>query len=238
MGIKVMNRVLGPGMIQRIQTTCPKCNGSKKFVDNICKKCIGQKIISENREFILNIEPGSYNDDSKIFENGGDQLPNEEAGNVIFVFKEENNKLFKRIKDDLVYFYNITLGDSLTGLVVNFKHLNGEDIIFKEDRLIKQNSYNIIKNKGMPRKNNTYGDLYIVYNIIYPNKSLTNNEKEIIKRIFVTSETDKNIDQNYLESYNLNNDFLLDELEKKNGKNTKNNNKHGGDIPNIFQHYF
>ena len=238
MGIKVMNRLIGPGMMQRIQTNCSKCNGSKKIVENACKKCAGQKINVENREFILNIEPGSYHDDNKVFESCGDQLPNEEPGNVIFVFKEENHKSFTRVKDDLVYLYDITLGDSLTGLIVNFKHLNGEEILFKEDRLIKQNSYNIIKNKGMPRKNNTYGDLYIVYNIIYPNNSLTNNEKEIIKRIFLTSDIDKNIDKNDLDTYNLNNDFLLEELERRNGKYSKNTNRNGPDISNIFQQFF
>jgi DnaJ-class molecular chaperone len=237
-GMKVINRVLGPGMMQRLQTTCSKCNGAKKIAENICNRCGGQKITSENREFILNIEAGSFNEETRVFENMGDQMPNEEAGNIVFVFKEQKNKLFTRIGDDLIYFYNITLGDSLTGLVVNFKHINGEDILFKEEHLIKENSYNIIKNKGMPRKNNAnvYGDLYVVYNIIYPKtKVLTHNEKEIIKRIFETSES--NIDKTHLEYHALNDNFVLDELEKRNGKYSK-NTRQSTDIPNIFQHYF
>jgi DnaJ-class molecular chaperone len=77
-GVKVIDRIIGPGMIQRIQTSCNVCNGNKKIAQNKCNECNGNKIKIEEKQFLLVIEPGSENNDKKIFENSGDQMPNEQ----------------------------------------------------------------------------------------------------------------------------------------------------------------
>jgi hypothetical protein len=78
-GIKVINRMIGPGMIQRLQSQCTTCNGSKKIAEKICKSCNGNKTKTEEKPFLLNIEPGTYDGETKIFEDMGDELPNEKT---------------------------------------------------------------------------------------------------------------------------------------------------------------
>lgn len=223
-GVKILNRHVGPGMIQRIQTVCNVCSGTKNVIDAICVLCNGNKVQVEDKQFILVLEQGINDNDKKVYENNGDQYPGELAGDVIFVMKEDENKLFKRIGNNLVYSHSITLGDSLLGGLISFNDLNDEKIVFREDNIIKHDSYSIIKNKGMPIKNvvNDYGDLYVTYNIIYPTKNLSVSEKELIKKILpVTNINIANNEKMY--SSKLYNNFSIEELEKKSRKNEYNN---------------
>ena len=218
-GVKVMNRQVGPGMIQRIQTVCNVCSGNKKIIENICKRCNGNKIEFEDKQFVLSLDIGIENEDKKIYENSGDHLPGEVVGDVIFVMKEEKHNLYTRIGNDLIYNHIITLGDSIIGGTITFNNINDEKITFKEDNIIKYNSYSIIRNKGMPIANipNTFGDLYVKYDIIYPTKNLSQSDKESIKKILpITIINDNNSDKLY--SSKLYTDFSIDDIEKKNSK--------------------
>ena len=88
LGISTVNRMIGPGMMQRIQTTCQVCSGTKRISEKICNECNGNKCKVDEKEFILILEQGIENDDTISFINLGDELPNEERGDLIFVFKE------------------------------------------------------------------------------------------------------------------------------------------------------
>jgi DnaJ-related protein SCJ1 len=245
-GVKIQNRMIGPGMIQRIQSKCTTCNGSKKIAEKICSICNGKKIKLEEQQFLLHIEPGTYDGETKIFEEMGDEIPNEKRGDVIFVIKEANNTVFLRVGDDLIYNYNISLSDSITGCHITFDNINGEKIIIKENEMLKENSYSIIKNKGMPIKEkfNSFGNLYVVYNIEYPSHKLTDNDKEILHKILSPNNTEsKTYPKNEINNSFHNDNFNLDNLKKKNIKNNNNNNYtrkniHTSGIPDIFQQFF
>ena len=215
MGIININKMIGKNMMQRIQTTCNTCFGSKKICENICDECNGNKIKMEENEFILVIEPGFENDDTIIFKNAGDNIINYERGDIMFILKEEKHNLFKRIGNDLIYYHQILLGDSLIGTTININNINGDKIIYNEDNIIKENSYSVIKNKGMPIKNNNskFGDLYVVYKINYPHKILTFNEKEIIKRIFPISNIIKNQNDDVVGNNKLQDNFNIELLK-------------------------
>ena len=240
-GITIINRVVGPGMIQRMQMHCQVCNGQKKIVDNKCNICYGDGRINIEKPFSIVIEPGSENNETKIFNNDGDEKIDEEKGDVIFVLKEEKNKLFTRIGNNLIYTHNITLGDSIIGAQVVFDHINGNKFIYTENKIIQQNSYSIFKNKGMPIKNrtNNFGDLYVVYNIIYPNKVLSEHEKLTIKNILpITEKLNELTDNNTSE---LHNNFSLEILnneynEQKTYSAREAHENHG--LHNIFRDFF
>lgn len=223
-GIKVINRMIGPGMVQRMQSVCSTCSGNKKISQTICSDCNGNKIMNEDKQFILIIEAGIENNDQKIFENEGDQLPGEKAGDVVFQIKEENNNnLFTRIGNNLIYHHSITLGDSIIGTTISFHNVNDEKITFKEDNLIKANSYTILTNKGMPKKNipNSFGDLYVVYDIFYPTKIFSTNEKEILKKILPITNINLTQDEKLFNG-KLYNNFSLEELQNKYNKTKEN----------------
>ena len=187
-GVKIINKMIGPNMIQRFTENCKQCNGSKYTCDTQCDICKGKKIKQIEEQFIITVDCGVKNDDSIVYENKGNHLPNEIAGDIIFIIKEANNSVFTRMGNDLIYNHNLTIGDSLVGCNIRIDHINGEKIIITEDNFIKDNSYSVVNNKGMPYSNGTkYGVLYIVYSIDYPTKKLTNEEKDIIKDILPLS---------------------------------------------------
>jgi DnaJ-class molecular chaperone len=238
-GITIINRMIGPGMIQRIQAVCTVCNGSKKTTENKCNDCNGNGSILNEKQFLLIIEPGSENEDKKLYQKQGDEILNEEKGDVVFILKEEIDKKsdFTRVGNDLIYTYSIKLGDSIIGTDIVFNDLNGNKILYQEDCLIKENSYNILRGKGMPFKsnNNKFGDLYVVYNIEYPKKILNDFEKDIIKKILPTS--DKMIDSEYVTAGLLTNNFSLDNLIRKNEK-PSNNQRERNNIHHMFSNFF
>lgn len=240
-GLNIINRVIGPGMIQRIQAICNKCAGKKKISDNICSLCNGNKITISEKDFILIIEPGCIHDDQKIFKDLGDHFPNEEPGDIIFLLKENNNSLFKRVGDDLIYNKNITLGDSITGTNINLEHINGEKINYNEFKIIKPGSYSIIPNQGMPvkDKSNTFGNLYVVYNIIYTNLVLSENDKNILRKILPIS-NDNFLNGTSNINSTLKENFSIEDIEKKYIKNSRNNgnNNNFNNIHNIFSNFF
>ena len=228
-GIKMINRMIGPGMIQRIQTQCNTCNGKKKIIDNKCNDCNGSCTKVNDKQFLLIIEPGTCNGDNKVFENEGDEKLDEDNCDVIFIIKEESDNIFKRYNNDLIYTHNITFGDSLIGSELNIDLIDGEKLIYREENIIQKNSYNIFKNKGMPIKNtNKKGDLYVIYNIRYPTKKLSENEKNIISGIFnITEKIDMNLINNATST--LYSNFSLDNIKKKYNNSEK---------ENIFNNFF
>jgi DnaJ-class molecular chaperone len=209
-GTKFMVTQIGP-IIQKIRSVCNSCRGMKKFCGNDCIPCNKSGIIIIEKQFIIDILPGSNNQDKIIMEGMGDENINFDKGDVIFILNETEHEKFKRINNDLLYFCDINLGNSLIGPNINIEHIDGSIISFKEENIIKQNMYHIINNKGMPIINtNKYGNLYIIYNILYPIKKLNKNEKDYLKKIFNIHE------ENLINPINigsLHNDFSFDKIK-------------------------
>ena len=246
-GMKRMVRQIGPGMMQQIQAVCGDCKGSRQKANSVCMDCNGNGIQSYEKQFLLIIEAGFHNDEKKIFENSGDELPNEEQGDVIFIIKENNsNPLISRIGNDLIYNYNMTLGDSIAGTRIYFENLNGEIIYYEEEGIIQNNSYRIIKNKGMPiRENKRLGSLYVIYQINYPKKILTLDEKNIIKNILPMSDImELDISKPFNHISSIQNNFSKEDLLKNNQKYFHQNTYEQRDfrdpsnINHMFQSFF
>ena len=208
-GIKFLVTQMGP-ILQKMGSVCNTCKGMKKIPENECIPCNKSGIIIVEKQFIINIPSGSYNQEKIIMEGMGDENINIDRGDVIFILNEKEDT-FKRVNNDLLYFYNISLGNSIIGSNINIEHIDGTILSYKEENMIKQNMYHIIHNKGMSIKNtNKYGDLYIIYNIVYPNKKLNKSEREYIKKIFNIHE--ENL-INPIDIGKLHHDFSFDKLK-------------------------
>lgn len=220
-GTMFIRKMMGPNMIQQIQTICSSCNGRKKTVSVPCNICNTSGTINNDKEFIVKVERGMENDDKLLFENMGNENYEEERGDVILVIALKDTKYpnFTKVKNNLVYNYNIKVGDSIAGTTVNIEHISGENIVFKEDGIIPDKSCRVIKNKGMPIKgyNDSYGDLFIHYNIIYDDIKLNPNQKELIKRILPYTPINNNIEETKgLSMEKLKNNFSLDNIIRDN----------------------
>ncbi len=183
----VQTRVIGPGMVQRIQSVCTICKGVGKRIENICMKCNGEKVTPEDKVFIVDIERGLKESDKIVFEGMGNEMEGMERGDMIFMIREKKHERFERKLNDLYFTQDVLLGDSLVGYTIDFEHINGETIRYYENGVIQPNSVRKIRMKGMPIRNsqNFYGDLYVTYRIKYPlHVQMNEEQKERIRSIF------------------------------------------------------
>ncbi len=245
-GFKIHTQMVGPNMMQRFTEPCNKCNTTKKIYDKECNKCKGKRTVVIEDVFAVTIEKGVNDGESVIYENKGNHYPNESIGDIVFIIKEVNNSIFKRVNNDLLYYHTISLGDSLVGCNVKLTHINDENLIVRETGIIRENSYSIVPNKGMPvngSNGNSYGTLYVIYKIEYPNIELTDVQKDIIKNIFPTNEITINKEKDIICSSTLENNFVEQKQHNQHPHNQHPHNHHqhpfmGGGLHNMFSQFF
>lgn len=221
MGVKVIRRMLGPGMIQQMQTGCNDCKGKGKTVDKntLCHHCNGKGKMKKKKSFIFNIKKGMENKDYQVFESEGNDVLEGEGGDVILIINELEDENFTRKDCNLIYTKNIDLVDALTYQSFIINNVNGEKLSIFENEIIKPNSYHVIENKGMPIKNsNKYGDLYIMYNIVFPN-NLDNN----IKRNLINILGKNKIRRKNSNVFKNCDPILMENIENHNFKSGNNN---------------
>ena len=183
-GIIIQVRQFGPGMIQQIQTTCPKCNGAGKS----CNRVKQTKIVE------IMIKKGAYNGESITLSEMGDENIDSIPGDIIFTIIEPKHNRFNRKNNDLLTKKDITLSQALYGFKFTLTTLDDRTITIKlpDDCIIKPPNVSlgvddlsfeppcvfVVENEGMPIPDGhgdgaddrtKYGNLFIIFNIIFPN---------------------------------------------------------------------
>lgn len=173
----------------------------------LCAICNNTRIIKVNKIYICNIKPGNKHDSIIVLSKLGNYNNNTcNYDDIHLHINELKHPKYIRNENNLHYYYNVNLCNSLSGTVIKFKHLDGSEIVYYENEIIYNGCYRIIKNKGMSFNDNNYGDLYIFYNIKYPNKPLSDEQKHVIKSIFGEKQIIKPLYQyNIGKLYNKNN---------------------------------
>lgn len=174
--------------VQILEHNCPHCNGSGNDYSQInCNICKNNRHVIEEKIFEINISKGVEHGSTIVFENWGEQATNknEISGNLIIKINVEHHPDFVREGDDLIYNYNISFADSITGttiLIPNFDNTHevntaGFGVInpFKEYTLV---------GKGMMCKNGNRGNLKIRFQINYPDNIISNDNIIKLKNIF------------------------------------------------------
>ena len=183
-GVIMETRQIGPGFIQQFQRECPKCGGKGKIIKKKCHECHGNKIVKTLEEMTLYIEKGMTDGSEIKFEEFGEEQPDKDPGNLIFVVQELPDKIFKREKDNLRYTLEISLKDALLGFEKYITHLDGHQVKVKRDGVSQQGDVLKIKGEGMPIHNKgDTGDLYVVLKIVFP-QNLTDIQREKLKVFF------------------------------------------------------
>ncbi|ANB15497.1 Scj1p [Sugiyamaella lignohabitans] len=179
-GIRIVRHQLAPGMIQQMQTTCDVCRGKGKVISQPCSVCKGDRVIREDRNYHVVIEPGVGKFFDHVIPGESDQSPDWDAGDLIIHIKEsrENNMGYRRRGRDLFRKEVLSLKEATNGgWNRTVKFLDDSDIKLsrKEGISVTTGEVQIIKNKGMPvlHEPGKFGDLYIEYIVILPGKITT-----------------------------------------------------------------
>jgi len=185
--VKVTLRQVGPGMVQQLQTECPKCRGMGEIIKDKdrCKKCNGNKVTQEKKVLEIFSEKGHTHKQKLVFSGEGDQEPNVIPGDVIIVLNQEPHKIFRRDNADLFMEKEINLYEALCGFTFSITHLDGRVLLVKSNpgEIIKPGDVKEIPNEGMPihRRPFDKGVLVIKFGIKFPDTIAPDNYSLLAK---------------------------------------------------------
>ncbi|CCD18159.1 DnaJ domain [Trypanosoma vivax] len=189
-GVKLITRSIGPGFIQQMQVTCPRCSGKGTDIreEDKCQGCKGAQITKDKKVFEVVVEKGMQRGDHVTFQGEGDQIPGVRlAGDIIIIFDEKPHPVFTRKGDHLILEHPISLSEALTGFVLNIKHLDNRQLSIQSTGIIDPTKLWCVSREGMPVPHTggvERGDLIVKFKVMYPAaQSLPNEDAVTLRRI-------------------------------------------------------
>lgn len=170
-------RVISQGLMHQIPTKCYECRGKGYLVTDKCEECKGEQTIKQKIQRDVNIKKGCRHG-QKI------TIPGE-GKNIKAVVEIISHNKFTRVNNNLIYIKEITLGEAICGTRFEIKHLDGRvlEIHTKQGDIISPKDVRKIRGEGMPiQDSETKGDLYIKFEVKFPEKGIYTKEKIDILR--------------------------------------------------------
>lgn len=177
-GVRVVVQRLGPGMITQSQQTCDRCRGQGKQIapGKVCSSCQGQKIIKEKTQIDVRVPAGAREDQTEIFNDQGDHLPDQLPGDLVVQFKEapgSAQNLLQRKGHHLFLNLTISLLEALTGFTHYITQLDGRQIKFVSNQVVKPGDVACIEHEGFQHsfgegRGIDVGNMYITFDIKFP----------------------------------------------------------------------
>jgi DnaJ homolog subfamily A member 2 len=164
---------LGPGMYSQSSGPCDTCRGVGKSIDakHKCKKCKGNRTISEKKVIDVAVDKGCPNHHKYSFYGESDEEPGLKPGDLVVIIEEAEHPVFKRKKADLIMSTTISLKEALTGYKIKIDHLDGPKIIEgPAGDIVKPGDIRTIEELGMPLMRTPYkfGNLFIHFEVEFP----------------------------------------------------------------------
>lgn len=131
----------------------------------------------------LDVAPGTVNGTKYTYQGEGDQEPGYEPQDVVIIIEEIPHPIFKREKNNLVYYLTISLKQSICGIALKIKGVDGTKIPLVINSYIPDQETRVIQGQGMPDRRGGRGDLYVVFKVQYPQTPLSDEAREMIEQI-------------------------------------------------------
>ncbi|XP_022223725.1 dnaJ homolog shv [Drosophila obscura] len=169
---EMVTRNLGPGRFQMIQQT-------------VCDECPNIKLVNEERTLEIEVEQGMVDGQETRFVAEGEPHIDGEPGDLLVRVQQMPHPRFQRKGDDLYTNVTISLQDALMGFSMDIKHLDGHLVSVMREKITWPGARIRKKGEGMPNfeNNNLFGFLYITFDVEFPKKDLTEEDKEALKKI-------------------------------------------------------
>jgi len=203
-GVTVKVSQIGLGMFSQFQQVCVTCKGAKTTVTEAdrCPECLGIKVRQEKVILDVNVPAGSKDGQVITLYGESDRHPELSPGDIHIVINVLPHQNYKRLGDDLIHTVRISLEESLIGFRISINTLDNRTLYYKNKKgeFIRHGDIKRIKGEGLPTCNGCKGDLVLIFEVVYPDKPLTNSQKESISGIlsklsYKKTDTVKNIDK-------------------------------------------
>mmetsp|Transcript_20697 Transcript_20697/g.26789 ORF Transcript_20697/g.26789 Transcript_20697/m.26789 type:complete len:413 (-) Transcript_20697:497-1735(-) len=181
-GMVIQMRQIGPGMVQQLQSRCPECTGGYQV-----------QMKKERQVLEVNVDKGASHNTKLRFSGMGNESPNSEPGDVVFVLQQKEHATFKRKGADLLLNKNISVVEALCGFKFVIKQLDGRNLLVqsKPGQIVRPEVTSgvpyvmCVDGEGMPKQGNPFdkGRLFVIFTIIFPpNYSLGEEEVALLKK--------------------------------------------------------
>ncbi len=186
---EICSRCNGAGQIRQsagifqMSSTCPQCAGHGKVITKPCPKCKGTGTEEEMRTLDVKIPAGVYTgarmrlrNEGESGENGG---PN---GDLYVVISVDEDKVFERQGQDLVYRVEVSFVHATLGATVQIPTLD-EDIDFEIPAGTQTSTVLSIKGKGLahPNESGKFGNLLVQINVSIPT-DISKEQEELLRK--------------------------------------------------------
>ena len=177
------------------KTTCPNCNGMGITYDKTCPKCKGNGRIKTVKDLDVKV-PEGVNTGNRIrlskmgeaSQNGG------ENGDLYIEFNVKEHSFYEREGNDVYLELPITITEAILGTKKDIKLLDSV-VTLNVPAGTNSGDKHRIKGKGIKDVNyNSYGDFYVIINVVTP-KKLSREQKKLIEKLDSTDLSDKSIDK-------------------------------------------
>lgn len=183
--------------------------------------------VEEDKQCTVEIIPGHGKTNVIEFKNKGHESPGLNTSSLFVHIVEKEHPCFKRVnKNDLIYCHTLTLSQALNSVPVKFTTLDGRILSISMDEIISQNTVKKVEGEGMPilsecssinNINKRKGDLYIKFNIIFPEHIDPEKKQEITELLEAQSVAD--LEEEKKKEWKRNQVFRdMEELERKRKK--------------------
>jgi len=148
---------------------------------------IDGSIDHEKKRINIKVKPGWKSGTKITFPKEGDIYPNKPPADLVFVLYELPHAYYVREGDNLIYNAKITLKQALKGVRLHLPFLDGSTKTVQIQKVISPGLEYPVKNYGMPKKDGSYGDLIIKFDILFPQK-LNDKQKDLLNQAFDDSQ--------------------------------------------------
>ena len=166
-------------------STCTKCGGTGKTIDNPCPECEGQGRVPDRQRVTVEV-PAGIRDAQQLRLSGFGEtgLRGAASGDLIVTCRIQPHEFFERDGDDLHCRANVSIVQASLGAEVEV------DGIFENEKVTVripeglQNGQTVrCKGFGMPRlRSDARGDLYVHVTVSVP-KKLTKKQRELLEQL-------------------------------------------------------
>jgi len=191
----------GSGQVRRNQgffqvaVHCPICRGKGKIIAKPCAKCKGDGILEDVRELSVKIPAGvDTGIRLRIRGEGEIGVNNGPPGDLYVVLYVEDDKVFKRQGQDLIYTLKLSFVQATLGHKLEIPTLD-KPVLFEVPRGVQNNTILRIKGKGMPFLGQSKRNGDILVEVIVQTPIDPNTRQEEILREFETLEDKSTIDR-------------------------------------------
>ena len=182
---------IGPGMYQRAQMACGKCQGKGELIDpaNMCKTCKAKKVATHEKKVQVSVESGTPSEHVIKISGEGDEHPDAQAGDLLVKVNVQKHALFQRQGADLFIEKTISLKEALLGFNFELPYLDGKKIKVSSipGEIVTHGDVKTVKGKGLPfyRDLMNHGNLIIKFKVEFPESTKLSTEcKDVLQKVF------------------------------------------------------